>query len=102
MSNPEYEVYEKAENTDEGFSEQQLDLDSEIQAGEWERLKNHRTYQQRSRQWKIIATHKAINNRITQLTVFYYKLVANNPQHGQKMLEELKSLRIMLSVLEQC
>lgn len=102
MIRPEIE-HEKFESEDEtGFAEKQLDIDAEIDAGEWQRLRKYRTYQRRSRQWKIIATHKAISNRLAQLTVVYYKLVSMNPKQGEKMLKDLRHLRKLQEILLQC
>ena len=102
MNNPEYgnEKYRTEDET--GFSEKQLDIDAEIQAGEWQSLRKYRTYQRRSRQWKIIATYKAISNRLNQLVGFYYKLVGPSPRQGEKMLKELRHLRMLQEVLLQC
>ena len=100
MKNPEYER-ESAE-TDDGYSEKQLDLDAEIGAGEWESLKKFKTYQRRSRQWKIIATHKALANRIKQLEILFYKLCSDNPKKSEKLLIEIKKLRLMQEILLQC
>jgi hypothetical protein len=98
----EYDRGEKGNEDETGYSERQLDIDAEIQAGEWQNLKGHRTYQRRSRQWKIIATYKAISNRLNQLVNLYYKLVGGNPKQGEKMLKELRKLRLMQEILLQC
>ena len=100
MKNPEYER-ESAE-TDDGYSEKQLDLDAEIGAGEWESLKKFKTYQRRSRQWKIIATHKALANRIKQLEILFYKLCSDNPKKSEKLLIEIKRLRLVQEILLHC
>ncbi len=102
MSNPEYEKTETRSKDETGFSEKQLDIDAEIQAGEWQQLKRYRAYKRRSRQWKIIATYKAISNRLNQLVAVYYKLVSNNPRQGEKMLKELRHLRTLQEILLQC
>lgn len=94
--------HEGRETNDEEYSEKQLDIDAEIQAGEWQNLKRYRTYQRRSRQWKIIATHKAVSNRLKQLEILYYKLVGEAPQKGEKLLKELKNLRMLQKILLQC
>ena len=52
----------------------------EIQAGEWQRLKESKTYRKRTRQGKIIATHQALSNRLKQLETLFYQLVSNHPQ----------------------
>lgn len=102
--NPEYEKGEvhESEKDETGFSEKQLDIDAEIQAGEWQNLKKFKTYQKRSRQWKIIAMYKAISNRLEQLVDMYYKLVGGNPQKGEKLLVELRKLRKLQEILLQC
>lgn len=87
---------------EDGHSEKQLDLDAEIAAGEWTNLKNFKTYQQRSRQGKIIAMHKAVSNRLQQLDKLYYPLVLKYPQKALKLLQELKQLRTMQEYLLQC
>ena len=102
MKNPEYETPESHQETDGGYSEKQLDIDAEIVAGEWETLNKFKTYQRRSRQWKIIAMHKAISNRLAQLTNLYYKLVSKNPKQGEKMLKDLRHLRALQEILLQC
>lgn len=103
--NPEFESFEYQDNKEKdktGYSEQQLDIDAEIQAGEWQSLQRYRTYRQRSRQWKIIAMYKAISNRLEQLVDLYYKLVGPTPQKGERLLIELRKLRKMQEILLQC
>ena len=102
MGNPEYEKGETKSKDESGYSEKQLDVDAEIQGGEWQSLQRYRTYQQRSRQWKIIATHKAVSNRLKQLELLYYRLVSETPTKGEKLLQELKRLRMLQRVLLQC
>ncbi|HSX40041.1 MAG TPA: hypothetical protein VLF68_00310 [Candidatus Saccharimonadales bacterium] len=98
----EHEKEKSYQETDDGYSEKQLDIDVEIKAGEWQSLKKYKTYQRRSRQWKIIATYQAISNRLNQLVNLYYKLVGQNPKQGEKMLSELRRLRLMQEILLQC
>src|SRR3989344_9322415 len=100
--NYEYDRKEQRAEDETGYSERQLDIDAESQAGEWQNLKKYRTYQRRSRQWKIIATYKAISNRLNQLVGVYYKLVSSNPRQGEKMLRELRHLRRLQEILLQC
>ncbi len=105
MKNPEYQTdYErsKAEHDESGYSEKQTDLNIEIQAGEWQSLKRFKTFKQRSRQGKIIATYQAVSNRLNQLVGMYYKLVRDNPAKGVKMLDEIKRLRLIQEILMQC
>lgn len=92
--------YEKPEDGDEsGYSEEQNDLDIEIRAGEWQSLRRFKTYQQRSRQGKILATYQAVTNRLNELVKAYYKLVGGNPSQGQKLLEEIQKLRLIQELL---
>ncbi len=102
MKNPEYEKAQDKSQEEFGFSEKELDIDIEIKAGEWQNLKKFKTYQRRTRQWKIIATYKAISNRLNQLVSMYYSLVRDNPKQGEKMLKELKKLRMLQEILLQC
>lgn len=90
------------EKGDGGFSEKELDLDIEVKAGEWQNLKKFNTYRKRSRQGKIIITYQAISNRLNQLVSLYYKFVGNNPKQAQKMLDELKKLRLIQEILLNC
>lgn len=76
-------------------------LDQEIKAGEWQRLVEFRTYRQRTRQGKIIATHQALSNRLKQLETLFYQLVANHPQKATKLLKEIKRLRFLQEYLLQ-
>src|SRR5579885_1240181 len=92
----EEKVSDRAES---GYSEKQNDLDAEIRAGEWQSLRRYKTYQQRSRQGKILATYQAISNRLNQLVQLYYKFVASNPKQAEKMLKELQELRLMQEIL---
>jgi len=85
-----------------GYSEKQMDLDAEIAAGEWESLKKYKTYQKRSRQWKIIATYQAVNNRLNQLVRLYYELLKDKPKDAEKLLKELRRLRLIQEFLLQC
>ncbi len=93
---------EKEAYDESGYSEKQSDLLSEIQAGEWNSLRKFKTYQQRSRQGKIIAMYQAVSNRLNQLVGLYYKFININPKEGEKMLEELRKLRLMQEVLLNC
>ena len=102
MKNPEYENSESYTKTDDGYSEQQMDFDVEIQAGEWETLKKLKTYQKRSRQGKIITSYQAVSNRLNQLVALYYKFVSTNPKEAAKMLEELRRLRFIQEILLNC
>ena len=96
------EKKEKVETDESGHSEKQSDLDAEIQAGEWQQIRKFKVYQNRSRQGKIIAMHKAVSNRLNQLSKLYYDLVSKDPNGGEKLLSELRKLRIMQDVLLQC
>ena len=93
---------EKAEADESGHSEKQSDLDAEIQAGEWQQIRKFKVYQDRSRQGKIIAMHKAVTNRLNQLNRLYYDLVSKDPNGGEKLLVELRKLRVMQDILLQC
>lgn len=98
----EYEKESQYNKTDTGFSEKEMDLDIEVRAGEWQNLKKFKTYQRRSRQGKIIATYQAVSNRLNQLVGMYYKFVGVNPREGEKMLKELRKLRLMQEILLNC
>lgn len=93
---------EEVETDFTGYSEKQTDLDIELKAGEWKNLSRLKTYRQRSRQGKIIATHQAVSNRLNQLEQLFYKLARNNPQKSAKMLSEIKKLRLIQDILLQC
>ncbi len=95
----EREKESSEEKGEGGFSEKELDLDIEIRAGEWQNLKKFRTYQRRSRQGKIIATHQALSNRLAQLEKLFYQLASNNPQKATKLLKEIKRLRFLKEFL---
>jgi hypothetical protein len=90
------------EADESGYSEKQDALNAEIQAGEWQSLSKFNTYQKRSRQWKIIATHQAVSNRLRQLEKLYYTLVRDHPTKGEKLLYQMKQLRLIQDVLLQC
>ncbi|MCL5970556.1 MAG: hypothetical protein M1450_03590 [Patescibacteria group bacterium] len=98
----EYEREKSHHETDGGFSEKEMDLDIEVRAGEWQNLKKFKTYQRRSRQGKIIATYQAVSNRLNQLVGMYYKFVGVNPREGEKLLKELRKLRLMQEILLNC
>lgn len=100
MKNPEY--VRTSQETDDGYSEKQIDLNMEIAAGEWESLKKFKPYQRRSRQGKIIATYQAVSNRLNQLVGLYYKFVAGNPREAAKLLSELRKLRLIQEILLNC
>ncbi|HVZ67570.1 MAG TPA: hypothetical protein VG917_04920 [Patescibacteria group bacterium] len=92
------EYFEDVESGDSSDSE----LEDEIKAGEWQRLREFKVYRKRSRQGKIIATHQALSNRIAQLERLFYQLVANQPQKAGKLLKEIKKLRALKEYLLQC
>lgn len=94
--------YEKPPGDETGFSEEELDLDIEIRAGEWQNLRRCKAYKNRSRQGKIIATYQAVSNRLNQLVALYYKFVGNNPKQAEKMLSELRRLRLIQEILLNC
>ena len=96
------ESEEKTERDESGYSEKQTDLDIEIKAGEYQNLRRFKRFNQRSRQGKIIAMHQAVSNRLNQLTSLYYQLVGQSPKQGEKLLLELKKLRLMQDYLLQC
>lgn len=98
----EHEKSEYQGNYESGYSEQEQAFDIEVRAGEWKRLKNFKIYQRRSRQGKILVTYQAVSNRLNQLVEMYYKLVRDNPAQGEKLLKELKKLRIIQDILLNC
>ncbi len=96
-------IYEASKAKQESsFSEAELDLQMEMQAGEWEKLKGNKRFQLRSRQGKIIAMYQTVSNRLNQLVGLYYKLVNADPHGAVTMLEELRKLRSMQEYLLQC
>ncbi|MBI4097963.1 MAG: hypothetical protein HY426_02895 [Candidatus Levybacteria bacterium] len=102
MEREKEEKESKSEEHESGYSERQMDIDAEIRAGEWQNLKKFKTYRQRSRQWKIIATYQAVNNRLNQLVKMYYEILRDNPRGGEKLLQDLRKLRLMQEFLLQC
>jgi len=98
----ENEQTEQEKNFESGYSETEQAFDVEVRAGEWKRLKNFKTYKNRTRQGKILVTYQAVSNRLNQLVEAYYKLVADNPHQGQKLLKELKELRAIQEILLNC
>lgn len=99
--------YDKEKDADEqrdesGYNEKQTDLDTEIRAGEWQNLRRFKLFQQRSRQGKIIAMHQAVTNRLNQLSKLFYPLVGKHPKQGEKLLNELRKLRLMQDFLLNC
>lgn len=92
----------RVEADESGYSERQAALDSEIASGEWQSLSKFKHYKQRSRQWKIIATHQAVSNRLRQLEKMYYTLVRDHPSKGEKLLLQMKHLRLIQDILLQC
>jgi hypothetical protein len=92
----------ETETDESGYSERQTDLDIEIRAGEWQSLNRFRSYQKRSRQGKIIATYQAVSNRLNQLVSMYYSFVNKNPKEAEKMLTELRKLRLLQEILLNC
>ena len=100
--NYEHEKSETRSKEETGYSEADLDLDIEIQAGEWQNLRKSRRFKSRSRQGKIIAMYQAVSNRLNQLVVLYYKFVGIDPKKAAKLLEELRKLRYMQEVLLNC
>lgn len=93
---------EKADRDESGYSEKQSAFDAEVKAGEWQKIRKFKIFQDRSRQGKIIVMHQAVSNRLSQLTQLYYKLVRDNPKQGEKLLIELQKLRYLQDVLLQC
>ncbi len=77
------------------------DLEREIKAGEWKRLREFATYRKRSRQGKIIATHKALSNRLKELETLFYQLVRDHPEKTTKLLTEIKRLKFLQEYLLQ-
>lgn len=76
-------------------------LEDAILAGEWEMLTKNETYKRRTRAGKIIAMHQAISNRIKQLEKLFYPLVRDHPEKAEKLLAEIKKLRMLQQFLLQ-
>ncbi|HRN96814.1 MAG TPA: hypothetical protein PLD54_05200 [Candidatus Levybacteria bacterium] len=87
---------------EKGDTRSESDLQHEIDAGEWMRLREFSVYRRRSRQGKIIATLQALTNRIIQLEKLFYQLVSTQPQKSTKLLAEIKRLRVLKEYLLQC
>lgn len=98
----EEDIKKETSSDRENNQEQARGLDAEIKAGEWQSLKRFKTYRNRSRQGKIIATYQAISNRLNQLVGMYYRFVRDNPKQAAKMLDELRRLRLLQEVLLNC
>lgn len=96
------EEVEQSEGADQDVGDEQTDLDAEIRAGEWQNLRRFKVYKQRSRQGKILATYQAVSNRLRQLEQMYYKLVRDHPKKGERLLWEIKQLRLVQDILLQC
>lgn len=94
---------EKEEEILEGLAaeDEMSELDREIVAGEWENLTRYENYQKRTRAGRIIAMHQAISNRIKQLEKLFYPLVRDHPQKAEKLLAEIKRLRLLQQYLLQ-
>lgn len=97
MNKKETEEILRGETAESDISE----LDREILAGEWEMLTRNETYQKRTRAGRIIAMHQAISNRIKQLEKLFYPLVRDHPQKAEKLLVEIKRLRLLQQYLLQ-
>lgn len=86
---------------DKDHIEESSTLDLEIKVGEWQRLREFKTYRKRTRQGKIIATHQALSNRLKQLEILFYQMVSSHPQRATKLLKEIKRLRFLKEYLLQ-
>lgn len=93
---------QEREKDESGYSEKQTDLDVEIKAGEWQNLRKNSRFVHMSRQGKIIMMHKAVTNRLNQLNALFYPLVGKHPRQGEKLLVQLRKLRLMQDYLLQC
>jgi hypothetical protein len=104
MRNPDPERSPEtgSEEQEKHSPEAESNLEREIAAGEWQRLKNFETYRRRTRQGKILAMYQAVSNRLSQLTGIFAHLVADDPAGAQKLLVEIKQLRRMQDFLSQC
>ena len=93
---------EREPRDESGYSEKENALDIEVRAGEWQNLKKFNTYKKRSRQGKIIVTYQAVSNRLRQLEKLFYELCRDHPKKAEKLLWQIKKLRLMQDVLLQC
>ena len=96
-------IKEEDIKTDANYDEvkDESDLQNEIRAGEWQRLRHFATYRKRTRQGRIIAMHQAVCNRIKQLEDLFYPLVRDHPAKAVKLLNEIKRLRFLREWLLQ-
>ncbi len=97
--------YDKVEYTDaeydEGYSEKQSALDTEIQTGGWRNLKKFTVYQTYSRQQKIFVTYQALSNDLCHI-ISMYLLTTEDEYQKVELLTEFKKLRMIQDILLNC
>ena len=83
---------------------EELNLDSEIVAGEWMRLSRYKVYRRRSRQGRILAVYQALSNRLDQLVKVFYELARQNRSlsAADKLMKEINYLRKVRDTLLMC
>jgi hypothetical protein len=95
----EYGKSDSQAEYDQGYSEKQSALDTEIQAGGWRNLGSFTDFKAYSRQQKIFLVYQALSNNLCQMisSVFFS---AQNEEEG--FLKELKTLRMIQDILLNC
>jgi len=93
----EYDKIDNQPEYDEGYSEKQSALDTEIQAGGWKNLKQHPVFQQYPRKHRIFLAYQALSNKL-------FSVIADHLQGegSEKLLTELKKLRMIQDILLNC
>ncbi|MBI4058083.1 hypothetical protein HY405_02090 [Candidatus Microgenomates bacterium] len=86
----------------ETTQEEELALQVEVKAGEWQRLNEFSAYQKRTRTGKIVTVHQAIGNRMGQFDLFFYQALKTSPDKATEILEEIKHLQGLQEFLVDC
>lgn len=83
---------------DEGYSEKQSALDTEIQAGGWKNLKQFSTFTAYNRSQRIFLVYQALSNNLC--TIIASVITPEQDQEG--ILTELKELRMTQDIVLNC
>jgi hypothetical protein len=95
---------DRAEEGETSPEESNSNLEKEIAAGEWMRLREFRTYRARTRQGRILAVYQALSNRLDQLVKVFYSLARENRSlaEAEKLLTEINCLKKVRETLLRC
>lgn len=98
--NAEFEPYTPQSEDETGFSEEQLSLDVEVGAGEWQNLRTLHAFKQKSRLARIALLYQAFSHKLNTLVSKYETTV--DEKRRSELEKEIHVLQVKQDITLNC